>query len=350
MPLTVLAPALLSAVVPELSRRNVRLPNLEALLGAGTITAAGASAEQWLGAQLGLEGAAEPPIAALRLASEADAGTDARGAYWLCADPIATTMGVDSVRIDGAVSDLSLSESAALTAALTAFFAQDGLRFAAATAARWYVRCHAPQRLAATPLWRAIGGSMLPQLPGGPDAPAWRSRLNEAQMLLHAHPVNAARAEAGRSPVTSVWWWGGGSWPEFGPAAIDAVRGGPHWVRAACAAAGIEFQPLDASPAPDLAPGASHALLILDDEWEESALTPDALPQWDETWFGPLRAALAAGRLDRAALVFPWSEGTLRVELEAARPSGWRRWRSLLGARRPLPAPPLAESLRAFLR
>ncbi|MBP8294657.1 MAG: hypothetical protein KAX84_01030 [Burkholderiales bacterium] len=347
MPLTVLAPALLSAVVPELSRRNVRLPNLEALLGAGTIAAGSASAEEWLGAQLGLEGGAEPPIAALRLASEADTGTDARGAYWLCADPVATTMGVDSVRIDGAVTDLTLSESAALTAALTAFFAQDGLRFAAATAARWYVRCHDPQRLAATPLWRAIGGSMLPQLPEGPDAPAWRSRLNEAQMLLHAHPVNAARADAGRAPVTSVWWWGGGCWPEFGPAAIDTVRGGPHWVRAACAAAGIDFQPLRAGPAPELAAGARRALLILDDEWEQSALTPDALTQWDETWFGPLRAALAGGSLDRAALVFPWGAGTLRVELESARPSRWRSW---LGAGRPLPAPPLAESLQAFLR
>ncbi|MBK9607571.1 MAG: hypothetical protein IPO58_14510 [Betaproteobacteria bacterium] len=347
MPLTVLAPALLSAVVPELSRRNVRLPNLEALLGAGTITAGSASAEQWLGAQLGLEGGAEPPIAALRLASEAEAGTDARGAYWLCADPIATTMGVDSVRIDGAVTDLSLPESAALTAALTAFFAEDGLRFAAAANGRWYARCHTAQRLAATPLWRAIGGSMLPQLPEGPDAPAWRSRLNEAQMLLHAHPVNAARADTGRTPVTSVWWWGGGSWPEFGPAAIDAVRGGPHWVRATCAAAGIDYRPLRAGPAVDLEAGAPRALLILDDEWEQSALTPDALPRWDESCFGPLRAALAAGRLDHAALVFPWGAGTLRVELEPARPSRWRRW---FGAGRPLPPSPLAESLQAFFR
>jgi len=150
--------------------------------------------------------------------------------------------------------------------------------------------------------------------------------------------------------VTSVWWWGGGAWPEFGPAAIDAVAGGPPWVRAGCAAAGIDFGPLRAGWAPDLETGARRVLLILDDEWEQSALTPDALSRWDETWFGPLRAALAAGRLEQAALVFPWGEGTLHIELQAARPSRWPRWRSWLGARRTLPAPPLAESLQAFLR
>lgn len=347
MPLTMLAPALLDAVVPELARRQVRLPNLEALLAAGRISNADASAEQFLAAELGLPAREQPPVAALRLAAETEVGAEARTGYWLCADPIATMMGLDAVRIERAVTDLTLAQAGALTASLSEFFAQDGLRFAAANAARWYVRCESPQQLASTPLWRAIGGSMLPQFPTGADASAWRARLNEAQMLLHAHPVNAAREEAGLPAVASVWWWGGGSWMEFGPPVVDAVTGGPSWVGAACAAAGIDFEPLPAGPAPAWPSGARHTLLILDDAWEEAAMSPDPLIQWDETWFGPLRTALDAGRLEQAALILPWGDGTLRVELEPLRRARWRRW---LHLGRPAAAPALAETLNAFLR
>jgi hypothetical protein len=348
MPLTMLPPALLSAAVPELARQMVRLPNLEALLATGKISDADDSAELWLCAQLGLRGE-EPPIAALRLASETATKTETGGSYWLCADPIATTMGMNSVRIDRAVTDLTQAQSEALTETLSEFFAQDGLRFVAASAARWYVQCNAPQRIATTPLWRAIGGSMLDQLPTGADAPAWRARLNEAQMVLHAHPVNAARAENGLRSVASVWWWGSGSWPAFGPAEIDAVVGGPRWVEAACDASRIDFQPLRARAdwMPTFQTSARRTLLILDDKWEQSATTLEPLVRWDDEWFGPLRAALDAGQLDQMTLVFPWGDGTLRVELEQTRRPRWQRW---FGSGRTAAAPPLAETLKAFER
>jgi hypothetical protein len=349
MSLTLLAPALLSAAVPELARRMVRMPNLEALFAGGRISNADDSAEQWLCAQLGLRAGEEPPIAALRLVSQAAANAEAGSSYWLCADPIATTLGVDSVRIDRAITDLTAPQAEALTQSLSEFFAQDGLRFIAASASRWYVRCNAPQRLASTPLWQAIGGSMLAQLPTGADAPAWRARLNEAQMLLHAHPVNAAREASGLSPVASVWWWGGGSWPAFGLAEIDAIVGGPRWVGAACNANGIDFQPVRARAdwTPIFQTVTRRTLLILDDEWEQSATTPDSLVRWDDEWFGPLRSALQDGQLDQATLVFPWGDGTLRVDLNQARRSRWQGW---FGFRSPAAAPPLAETLKAFER
>jgi hypothetical protein len=347
MPLTMLAPALLSAVVPELARQRVRLPNLEALLAAGRIRDADDSAEHWLCAQLGMRASAEPPIAALRLASETATNVENGNGYWLCADPIATTMGVDSVRIDRAVSDLTQAQSAALTESLSEFFAQDGLRFVAGSVSSWYVQCDVPQRLVTTPLWRAIGGSMLLQFPTGPDASAWNARLNEAQMLLHAHPVNAAREESGLARVASVWWWGGGSWPAFGPAAFDAVAGGPPWVGAACEASSVDFQPVSAGPTPIFHTSARRTLLIIDDEWEQSAMTPDPLSRWDGAWFGPLRTALDAGELDQATLVFPWGDGTLHVDFEHTRRPRWRRW---FGSARPAAPPTMAETLKAFER
>jgi hypothetical protein len=254
-------------------------------------------------------------------------------------------MGIDSVRIDHAIEDLSAPETAALTQALNKFFAPDGLRFVASEGSRWYVECVAPQRIATTPLWRAIGGSMLVQLPTGADAPAWRARLNEVQMLLHAHPVNAAREENGRPRVASLWWWGGGPWPAIGPATVDAVVGGPRWVVAACAAGRIDFQPRRSGAASILQTGLGRTLLILDDDWEQSAMTPEPIVRWDREWFGALRAALDAGRLEQATLLFPWGEGALRVELARPRRSGWRRW---FGTGRSAQPRPLAEALQVF--
>jgi hypothetical protein len=305
------------------------------------------SAEQWLCAQLGLRAGEEPPIAALRLAAETVTTVATGNGYWLCADPIATTLGMDSVRIDRVVTDLTTPQAEELTRSLSEFFTQDGLRFVAASPSRWYVQCNVPQRMATTPLWRVIGGSMLEQLPTGIDAPTWRARLNQAQMLLHAHPVNAAREADGLPAVASVWWWGGGAWPAFGPAPIDAVVGGPRWIGPACAANRIDFQPARPDPAAVFRTSARRTMLIIDDEWEQSATTPDPLARWDDKWFGPLRSALQDGQLDRATLLFPWDDGALRLDLEPVPRSRWHRW---FGSGRRGAAPPLAETLQAFER
>ena len=350
MPLTLLAPALLSAAVPELLRQNARLPALEALCAGGSISVIDDTPEQWLCAQLGARVETEPPVAALRLASEEVARDVFATGYWLCADPIATTTGMDSVRIDRRIDDLSAAQVAALARSLTEFFTQDGLQFTAADPARWYVRCEVRQRIVTTPLWRAIGESMLAQMPAGDDASAWRTRLNEAQMLLHGHPVNEDRQASGLPAVASLWWWGGGSAPVFGPAQLDAVEGGPRWVGAACAVGGIEWLRSSGAGAMAFTTQARRLLHILDGEWEDVAADASALSRWDDLWLAPLRDALASARLDAATLLFPWQQGLLRIELRPpVRESAWRRWFGA-GAKAAPASPPLAESLRNFER
>src|SRR3546814_5998711 len=46
-------------------------------------------------------------------------------------------------------------------------------------------------------------------LPAGNDGRRWRAVLNEAQIVLHNHPVNAERVRSGRMPVNSLWFHGG---------------------------------------------------------------------------------------------------------------------------------------------
>jgi hypothetical protein len=42
-------------------------------------------------------------------------------------------------------------------------------------------------------------------LPQGADLKHWQRLLTELQMLLHSHPVNAARAQRGAPPINSFW-------------------------------------------------------------------------------------------------------------------------------------------------
>src|SRR3546814_7921528 len=51
-------------------------------------------------------------------------------------------------------------------------------------------------------------------LPAGNDGRRWRAVLNEAQIVLHNHPVNAERVRSGRMPVNSLWFHGGGRLPD----------------------------------------------------------------------------------------------------------------------------------------
>ena len=42
-------------------------------------------------------------------------------------------------------------------------------------------------------------------LPHGSDLKRWQKLLTELQMVLHAHPVNATRAQRGARPINSLW-------------------------------------------------------------------------------------------------------------------------------------------------
>src|SRR5207302_7502250 len=49
--------------------------------------------------------------------------------------------------------------------------------------------------------------------------------LNEAQMVLHADPVNEARETRGELPVNSVWLWGAGRMPAVSSKRWQSVSG-----------------------------------------------------------------------------------------------------------------------------
>src|SRR5438552_4106920 len=140
------------------------------------------------------------------------AALDPGGAYWLCAEPARFIVGRADVRLGGMIDDLDEAETDALVAALNLHFADDGLRFFALHGpARWFARVEQAPRLVTRPPEVALGASLAPYLPTGPDAARWRRWQSEVQMLLFENPVNRGREQSGRVSVDSVWLWGGGT-------------------------------------------------------------------------------------------------------------------------------------------
>lgn len=81
-----------------------------------------------------------------------------------------------------------------------------------------------------TPLHRAQGHAVGDLLPRGAHATRVHAWMNEIQMFLHRHPVNLARAEAGKPVLNGAWLFGEGDSPS--PQARDiVVHGEALWLK-----------------------------------------------------------------------------------------------------------------------
>jgi 2,3-bisphosphoglycerate-independent phosphoglycerate mutase len=66
-----------------------------------------------------------------------------------------------------------------------------------------------------TPPHDISGKPILEHLPVGEGADRLIEIMNHAQMVLHEHPVNKRRSEAGKPEANSVWFWGHGKTPRI---------------------------------------------------------------------------------------------------------------------------------------
>ena len=200
-------------IVPGLfaEAADTRAPALELLLARGRGTNGEAhSVESWLQEAFGLEDA---PIAAGALTLVAN-GTDPGGACWARADPVHLRLLRDRlIVVPGAAFELTAAEAHALVDALNGHFA-GALHLQATDAYRWCLRLEDPLAFHSVPPIEAAGRDVdLTARIGGEAGKRWKQVLTEAQMLLHAHPVNQAREEHGLPAVNSLWLWGAGSAP-----------------------------------------------------------------------------------------------------------------------------------------
>jgi hypothetical protein len=153
------------------------------------------------------------PMAAIT--RQRDAG-DAVLHQWLRADPAHVRADMTGARVL-AIGELGLShdDAQALLAPLRPLFGDLGFQLSAPVPSRWYVALPVESRLPAfSPPEQVLGDDLFSHLPDGPDGRRWRALLNEAQVILHNHPVNLARTAAGKPAVNSLCFWGAGRLPD----------------------------------------------------------------------------------------------------------------------------------------
>ena len=265
------------------------------------------------------------PVAALTRSQDA---SDAASAQWLRADPAWVRPDINGARLFACGDGLQLTreDADALLPPLRTLFGDAGFPIDAPTPSRWYLRLPAgtkppafpePDEALGTDLFDALVGTE-----GEIDAGLrrWRALLNEAQVVLHNHPWNARRAAAGKPPVNSLWFWGGGMLPDHVATSLAHVASDDVLLRALAANAGLAPVPGHARFAP--VPG--ETLFDLREARDLAIL--------DRDWLQPAMDALRRGGLQQLRLDFADGAGYLLAPAQR-----WRFWRHPLVRMAPVP-------------
>ena len=256
------------------------------------------------------------PVAAL--SRQLDVG-DAAGSAWLRADPAFVRADMVTARMLACGElGLSMADCAAIAADLKPLFGDSGFEFDARLPNRWYLRAPKDSDLprCASPD-EAIGDDLKLHLPEGVAGRRWRQLFNEAQIILHNHPVNAARNARGAVSVNSLWFWGAGVLPDWVRSRATGVLSDRIEVRALSALASLKPRALDATSLEDALASSPGGVLLID-------LFERRQQELERDWLQPLDRLLRGGKFESIDLLFASGE---RFHVRAAH--RLRFWRSL---------------------
>ena len=164
-------------------------------------------------------------------------------------------------------------------------------------------------------------------------------------MLLHEHPVNAAREARGHPALNSVWFWGGGTLADSNTRTYSAVFGDDPLARGLALAASIPARALPKDALAMLAAAGSDgvALVFMDplgNSDGERARFPERRAALERDWLEPLLAALRSGEIGMLTLSLPGADSLLEVEIvRSDLRYFWRRRKPLAVYSRAGPAP-----------
>ena len=232
-------------------------------------------------------------------------GLDASG-VWSRAELVHLMPTLDSLQLHPVAHDLRAEERSALISSLDAHLAgDDALRPALGSGhLGWTPGTRAALASPAALAQRDVRAQLDPATLASPLARV----LNELQMLLHQHPVNAAREARGALTANALWCWGFGPLPDRPPRTWRGASGRDPLVRGLALEGGTPHRAVPTASAP--------------------GVTTVAMGDRIDTLLDDAQAALRA-----AAIISIWIHaapfGAWRIT-PAAR---WRVWRRV----RPLP-------------
>ncbi|HET7670740.1 MAG TPA: hypothetical protein VFK84_10055 [Burkholderiales bacterium] len=323
-------------VVPRLFAERVaaRLPGVEMLLARARCTSQeSCSFEGWLQEAFGLGETRLPAGASTELGAGRDPGTGC----WVRADPVhLRVMRERLIVVPGAALNLTPDDAQSLCEAINAHFGER-LALRMVEPERWAARLAEEMAVDAPSPLEIAGRDVDLGRPAGADAARSHKLMNEAQMVLHSHPVNEAREKQGLAPVNSIWLWGAGRPPKLEGVPWQSVTARDPLVLGLARAAGVRHRPLPASAAAWLerAPEEGRHLIALDMLRAPHALGltgeyHDAMAGLERDWFAPLLQALREGRIGMVTIHVPdagecASYETIRGDLRRF----WRRPKAL---------------------
>ncbi len=322
---TLLVPDLLPPALRESPALRLTAPRLAALLARGDATALPANdTDTWLCTAFGVARRNDWPVAALTLAGD---GGDPGNAYWLRCDPVHLYMRQNRMYLSDATGAPTREESQTLVGALNAHFHEDGLLFFAGHAGRWYVRSEMHTDLTTRPLSAALNRDIDSAMPTGPDSRHWRRILNEIQMLLHAHPLNAEREARGLPAFNSLWLWGGGTLPATGGTGYSQLWADEPLARALAMKAAVPASPLPDHADAVVSAGGNALVVItaLRDHTPDLESWQQAVEKFEQQWMAPCHAALKARRIETLTLLILGTPQGKQFDITAAHL--WRWWR-----------------------
>lgn len=310
---------------------DLPLPGLSWLLGRGDLRwQPPLPLEHWLCREAGCN-QQPPPAAALRLLGE---GVNPGDAIWMCVDPVHLHFEQGRPSLSSGQLDLTPDEMQQLAGAFVPLFAEFG-EFTSLASGHAYLKLRAMPGLQTLPPSAVIGRSH--PLPSGPEARQWLRLGNEAQMLLHALPLNSRREAAGLPTVNSLWFWGAGALPQRSPAPTSPYQrsiGRPPLLAGLAAWSGMAHSHAVTDLATLLAKRQATQLLLDDllapTQQLDANAWRQALLEIEQGWLQPLLAALRGGRLQHLRLTALGDEASFDLRLGRADTlKFWRRAKPL---------------------
>ena len=114
--------------------------------------------------------------------------------------------------LDHSSGEIATKDADVLMDAIRAQFNSDSVRFYTGTSYRHIMVWKKGKLVSLEPPHDHLGTQIGPWLP---KEPMLREMMEESFPLLNAHPMNLARAEAGKHKANSLWFWGAGTKPSL---------------------------------------------------------------------------------------------------------------------------------------
>jgi hypothetical protein len=207
----VIADLYLTSAREAASIRGVDLPGLGRIARYGSGELIGRGWRPWLAEWAGHPAlAAEAPASIASAAAQFQPPEGTSPMVWL-ATPVHFVAGLSSVHLDArGLLQVELDVRQAMAEEFNTLFTESGYRLEALPSSGFLLLSPTVATPPTVDPARVLGASIGEALPAAAEAPALRRLSAEIEMWLHDHAVNQRRSNAGRLPITALWFWGGG--------------------------------------------------------------------------------------------------------------------------------------------